>query len=141
MKENIADFEKKREKILKQNYKLKAQISIYISNDGENYRNELYSEVTTKEIYDILEKILKDIRKGLNQFEYEKSDAYNFSFSILYYEKTKHDFKYIFNPSNISKERMFKYLYTTIILIKKQMVSCDYKVPFKFRYQPMDYFQ
>ncbi len=35
MKENIADFEKKREKILKQNYKLKAQISIYISNDGE----------------------------------------------------------------------------------------------------------
>ena len=104
MKENIADFEKKREKILKQNYKLKAQISIYISNDGENYRNEWYSEVTTKEIYDILEKILKDIRKGLNQFEYEKSDAYNFSFSILYYEKTKHDFKYIFNPSNISKE-------------------------------------
>lgn len=92
MKENIADFEKKREKILKQNYKLKAQISIYISNDGENYRNEWYSEVTTKEIYDILEKILKDIRKGLNQFEYEKSDAYNFSFSILYYEKTKHDF-------------------------------------------------
>lgn len=119
MKENIADFEKKREKILKQNYKLKAQISIYISNDGENYRNECYSEVTTKEIYDILEKILKDIRKGLNQFEYEKSDAYNFSFSILYYEKTKHDFKYIFNPSNISKERMFKYLYTTIILYKK----------------------
>ena len=104
MKENIADFEKKREKILKQNYKLKAQISIYISNDGENYRNEWYSEVTTKEIYDILEKILKDIRKGLNQ---------------LYYEKTKHDFKYIFNPSNISKERMFKYLYTTIILYKK----------------------
>ena len=87
MKENIADFEKKREKILKQNYKLKAQISIYISNDGENYRNEWYSEVTTKEIYDILEKILKDIRTGLNQFEYEKSDAYNFSFSILYYEK------------------------------------------------------
>lgn len=83
MKENIADFEKKREKILKQNYKLKAQISIYISNDGENYRNEWYSEVTTKEIYDILEKILKDIRKGLNQFEYEKSDAYNFSFSII----------------------------------------------------------
>ena len=119
MKENIADFEKKREKILKQNYKLKAQISIYISNDGENYRNEWYSEVTTKEIYDILEKILKDIRKGLNQFEYEKSDAYNFSFSILYYEKTKHDFKYIFNPSNISKKRMFKYLYTTIILYKK----------------------
>ena len=119
MKENIADFEKKREKILKQNYKLKAQISIYISNDGENYRNEWYSEVTTKEIYDILEKILKDIRKGLNQFEYEKSDADNFSFSILYYEKTKHDFKYIFNPSNISKERMFKYLYTTIILYKK----------------------
>ena len=119
MKENIADFEKKREKILKQNYKLKAQISIYISNDGENYRNEWYSEVTTKEIYDILEKILKDIRKGLNQFEYEKSDAYNFSFSILYYEKTKHDFKYIFNPSNNSKERMFKYLYTTIILYKK----------------------
>ena len=119
MKENIADFEKKREKILKQNYKLKAQISIYISNDGENYRNEWYSEVTTKEIYDILEKILKDIRKGLNQFEYEKSDAYNFSFSILYYEKTKHDFKYIFNPSNISKERMFKYLYKTIILYKK----------------------
>ena len=119
MKENIADFEKKREKILKQNYKLKAQISIYISNDGENYRNEWYSEVTTKEIYDILEKILKDIRKGLNQFEYEKSDAYNFSFSILYYEKTKHDFKYIFNPSTISKERMFKYLYTTIILYKK----------------------
>ena len=108
MKENIADFEKKREKILKQNYKLKAQISIYISNDGENYRNEWYS----------LEKILKDIRKGLNQFEYEKSDAYNFSFSILYYEKTKHDFKYIFNPSNISKEIMFKYLYTTIILYK-----------------------
>ena len=101
MKENIADFEKKRENILKQNYKLKAQISIYISNDGENYRNEWYSEVTTKEIYDILEKILKDIRKGLNQFEYEKSDAYNLSFSILYYEKTKHDFKYIFNPSNI----------------------------------------
>jgi len=66
-----------------------------------------------------LEKILKDIRKGLNQFEYEKSDAYNLSFSILYYEKTKHDFKYIFNPSNISKERMFKYLYTTIILYKK----------------------
>ena len=119
MKENIADFEKKRENILKQNYKLKAQISIYISNDGETYRNEWYSEVTTKEIYDILEKILKDIRKGLNQFEYEKSDAYNLSFSILYYEKTKHDFKYIFNPSNISKERMFKYLYTTIILYKK----------------------
>jgi hypothetical protein len=118
MKENIADFEKKRENILKQNYKLKAQISIYISNDGENYRNEWYSEVTTKEIYDILEKILKDIRKGLNQFEYEKSDAYNLSFSILYYEKTKHDFKYIFNPSNISKEIMFKYLYTTIILYK-----------------------
>ena len=83
MKENIADFEKKREKILKQNYKLKAQISIYISNDEENYRNEWYSEVTTKEIYDILEKILKDIRKGLNQFEYGKSDAYNFSFSII----------------------------------------------------------
>ena len=61
----------------------------------------------------------EDIRKGLNQFEYEKIDAYNFSFSILYYEKTKHDFKYIFNPSNISKERMFKYLYTTIILYKK----------------------
>ena len=118
MKENIADFEKKRENILKQNYKLKAQISIYISNDGENYRNEWYSEVTTKEIYDILEKILKDIRKGLNQFEYEKSDAYNLSFSILYYEKTKHDFKYIFNPSNISKEIMFKYLYTTIFLYK-----------------------
>ena len=77
------------------------------------------SHGVAKEIYDILEKILKDIRKGLNQFEYEKSDAYNLSFSILYYEKTKHDFKYIFNPSNISKERMFKYLYTTIILYKK----------------------
>lgn len=65
MKENIADFEKKREKILKQNYKLKAQISIYISNDGENYRNEWYSEVTTKEIYDILEKILKRYKKRI----------------------------------------------------------------------------
>lgn len=102
----------------KAEYKLKAEISIYIRRNDETYTIDWYSpnNILEEDIYSILKSILEDLSTEIEEIRIAKTDNYETTVTFFYYEKNdgSSDFKYIYNPRNIKKEKLAEYLYTSI---------------------------
>ena len=98
-------------------YELKAQISVYISRNNDRYDIDWSSpdsDISYKDIYCILKKIFKDIKKKVLTIEYKKQDIYEVEFTLLYYENGTYNIKYICNPPDITKEKLAEYLWVSL---------------------------
>lgn len=104
----IIAFEKRE----KAKFKLKAEISIQIIRQDENYILNWYSPDKTlseEQIYSIQKKILSDLIRKVHFIEYKKKEHYEVDITLLYYEKSKR-FKYICIPQDIKEEKLAEYL-------------------------------
>lgn len=100
-------------------FRLKAEISIYICKNEEKYTCDCFSpddNITIEEIMCILKKILIKISKKVSKIKVEANSCYKISFAILYYENihNSNKYKYICLPKNIQLEKLAEYLYTFI---------------------------
>lgn len=106
----------------KSEFRLKAEISIYICRDGKRYTCDCSSpnNITPEGIIEILEKILKRISKEITKIEIEKNDYYEITFTLLYYEdiKNRNNYKYLCLSQDIKLEKLAEYLYTFINIYK-----------------------
>lgn len=103
----------------KPEYKLKSEINVDICRNAEKYTCNCYckdDEITEEEIFEILKKVFKQLSKEIHEIRLKKIDYYNISFTIFYYEDiyNNRNFKYIFVPQDIKKEKLAEYLYTLI---------------------------
>lgn len=111
-KENkIISFEKRKKD---KDFKLKAEISIYIKRQGEIFTIDWHSadeSISEEEIYKIQKKALASLVKEVPQIEVKKIDNFEIVFTLLYYEKNKRNFKIITLPQNLKKEKLAEYLF------------------------------
>ena len=120
MDNKIISFDSGKKKIKARRYKLKAQISVYISRKNNSYSLSWSSpeNISHESIYKILKKIFTDISKEIEFLEYEKEDIYEVEFTLLYLEKDANTIKYICNSYNISKENLAGYLWLSLCIYK-----------------------
>ena len=116
MENKIIEFNKAKKKTTAKRYKLVAQVSIELIRKDEMYKNQWFSpnDISEKDIYYILKRIYQKLLKEVQLIEYKEHDEYTAEFSLLYYEKSKKDIKYICNPPTISKEKLAEYLMVSI---------------------------
>lgn len=102
-------------------YELKAQISVYISRNNDRYDIDWSSpdNISAQRIYDILNRIFKDITKEISTLKYKKKDIYSIEFSLLYYERSDNTIKYICSK-NIPKEKLAEYLWVLLNIYKQK---------------------
>lgn len=121
-KENkIISFEKRKKDNV---FKLKAEISIYIKRQGESFTIDWHSadeNISQEEIYIIQKKALASLVKEVPQIEVKKIEDFEITFTLLYYEKDKRNFKVITLPQYLKKEKLAEYLFisTSIYEYKK----------------------
>lgn len=111
-KENkIISFEKRKKDNIS---RLKAEISIYIKRQGESFIIDWHSadkNISQEEIYNIQKKALASLVDEVPQIEVKKIDNFEITFTLLYYEKGKRNFKFIMLPQYLKKEKLAEYLF------------------------------
>lgn len=117
----IISFEKRKKDNV---FKLKAEISIYIKRQGESFIIDWHSadeSISQEEIYIIQKKALASLVKEVPQIKVKKIDDFEITFTLLYYEKDKRNFKIIILPQYLKKEKLAEYLFisTSIYEYKK----------------------
>lgn len=126
MNNNIISFDKSKNKIKARQFKLKAQISVYIARNKDSYSIDWSSpdNISFERIYENLKKIFNQLIKEIPTIEYKKEDIYEVEFTLLYFEKDENTIKYICNPSNLSKEKLVEYLWILLNIyeLKKKVV-------------------
>lgn len=102
----------------KAEYKLKAEISLYMSRNNETYTINWSSpnNILEEDIYSILKSILEDLSTKVEEIHINKIDTYEVTITFFYYKKDdgSNDFRYIYTPRNIKEEKLTEYLYTSI---------------------------
>lgn len=116
MENKIIELDKAKKKTTAKRYKLAAQISIELIRKGEGYKTHWFysNDISEEDAHHILKRIYKKLLKEVQFIEYKEHDEYTAEFSLLYYEKSKKDIKYICNPPTISKEKLAEYLMVSI---------------------------
>lgn len=123
----IISFDSYKRKRKKTKYELKAEISIYLHRFNGRCALNWYTndkKLSEDNIYYIQKSILSDLVKKVPQIEYNSKECYEINFTLLYYEKSKNEFKYICTSPNITNEKLVEYLLisTSIYEFKKSKV-------------------